>query len=447
MNKFLIFAVIIAFMASCKNDAGSFTIGDDLVHSETTVVMSDSFRIALSTVVLDSVATSNPSTALVGKHSDPLLGTTEMNYYVNFDLSSNISQIVTGGSTTGVKKLDVLDSLTIKLPYSGFSVGDTTQLVTFNIYRLTDELEIPKALSAQYNTYSYPHEENPIGSLTFLPEPSKDSIEIRLDDALAEEIMQMVYDGATEIKSSDDFRTYLKGFVIAPDPSADVILGFDASSDGIQMKLYTYQVNATITEKETNFSVSSENTDFNAAQADREGTNFAMLNNQREAISSTQTGNVTSIQGSTGLYTKVNFPSLNSIYDYGESVLIRAELILVPSLDNDYRDLPSTLNFYETGRRNNLGSALATSTTTGATMAVSATLVSNYVTGEYYYYANISDYLKAELEGNYFDTTNGLLIGLPSTEQTYEASNLFIADGRANGLETKLNLYFLRYDN
>jgi hypothetical protein len=446
MNKYLIFVIIIAFFTSCKNDAGNFTIGDDLIKTETTVMMSDSFQIALSTVVLDSIATSNPTTALIGKHFDDAIGTTESNYYFNFDLSSDISQIVTSGTSTGSKKLDNLDSLTIKLPYSGFSIGDTTQMVTFNVYRLTDELEIPKSLSSQYNTYSYPYDETPVGSLTFLPEPSRDSIEIRLDDAIAEEIMQMVYDGATEIKSNDDFRAYLKGFVIVPDASTDVLLGFDNSSSGIEMKLYTYEVKSTVDEKETAFNISAENTDFNSVKTNREGTVFSELNNQRENIPSSQTNNITCIQGSVGLLTKINFPTLNSIYDFGESVLIRAELILVPSLNNNFRDLPSTLNFYETTKRNNIGSTLSTTTYSGATVAVSANLISNSVTGEYYYFANISDYLKTQLEGNYFDTNNGLLVGFPSAELGYEASTLFITDSRANKLETKLNLYFLRYE-
>lgn len=445
MNKYLFFVFIIAFLASCKNDAGNFTIGDDLVKSETTVAMSDSFSIALSTVVLDSVATSNTSTALIGKYSHSSIGSTEVNYYMNFDLSTNISQIVTRGSVSDSKKLDQLDSLTVKLPYSGFSIGDTTQLVTFNIYRLSDELEIPRSLNYQYNTNSYPHEDTPLGSITFLPEPSKDSIEIRLDDQLAEEIMQFVYDNATEVSSSDDFREYLKGFVIAPAENTNVILGFN--TDNIQMKLYTYDVTSVVTEKETSFTISTENTDFNAVTADRSGTDFEGLINQREDVGSSRTGHITYMQGSTGVYTKVTFPSLNSIYDYGESVLIRAELILVPSLQNDFRNLPSTLNFYATSEpRNNLGSAISTTTSSGASVAVSASLISNTVTGEYYYFANISDYLKEQLQGNFFDTKQGLLIGFPAQQQSSEVNTLFITDSRANGLETKLNLYFLKYE-
>lgn len=440
MNKIWLLIGFSALVVSCSTDAGNFTIGESLVNTESSVVMSDTFRVELSTIVLDSINTSSPSTVLVGKYTNPILGTSEFRHFVNFDVSSDISNIT---------EYDILDSITFKMSLSGFYKGDTITPVTFYVHRLTSQLDFPGSGTTEgtlNSDDSFPYDETPMGSFTFIPEPSLDSIEVRLPDSLGQELMQLEIDDSIILDDNEDFNAYLKGFVVIPATETNVALGFGGSSTDIQLKLYHHTVDLGIDEKETTFNISAEGNNFNQTISDRTGTSFEQLTVQTEKLSASLTNNITAIQGSSGLMTKLNFPSLNDIYSYGERVLIRAELLLVPSLDNDMDNLPSTLNFYASDKQNTWGATLSTTSSTGAAVAVSATLVSNYVSGKHYYIANVTDFLLDELEGNYYNTDNGLIVGFPSTNMAYKADYLFLSGKSVNQLDTKLNLYFLRYE-
>lgn len=429
-----------ALIVSCSTDAGNFTIGESLIKTESSVVMSDTFKVELSTVIVDSIDTSSPSTAMVGKYTNSVLGSSEFRHFVNFDVSSNISNITED---------DVLDSITFKMSLSGFYKGDTITPVTFYVHRLTSQLDFPGSGNTEtslYNIHSFPYEETPMGAITFIPEPSLDSIEVRLPDSFGKELMQLQVDKSIILNDNDDFNAFLNGFVVIPASQANVALGFSGSSSGIQLKLYHHVVKLDIEEKETTFNISAEGNNFNQTISDRTGTQFEPLTNQREKLSSSRTNNITCIQGSSGLLTKLNFPSLNDIYSYGERVLIRAELVLVPSLDNNMKNLPSSLVFYTSDKQNTWGSALTTTSSSGATVNVSATLVSNFVSGEYYYTANVTDFLLNELEGNYYNTDNGMIVGFSSENMSDKADYLFLSAKSVNQLKTKLNLYFLRYE-
>lgn len=448
MNKIWVLVILSAIMASCSTDAGNFTIGEDLTKTESSVVMSDTFKVQLSTVVLDSVVTSTPSTALIGKYTNSVNGSTEFRHFVNFDLNTEL-----GGIQASEFEKYNFDSITFKLSLNGFYKGDTITPVTFNIYRLIEQLKFPGTGSTTtklYNINSFPSETEPLASVTFIPEPSIDSIEVRLPDSfgleLIDKVKQIKIDNPNSLNSDKDFLEYLKGFVIVPDASANVVLGFKGSTSGIRLKLYTNIVKLELVEKEFDFNISTLGNNFNQSISDRTGTSFESLNSQKEELSSLQTNGISCIQGTAGLLTKLNFPSLNDIYGYGSSVLIRAELVLVPSPDNNYKNLPSTLNFFQSNRQNAWGQTITTTSSSGAPVSVSATLISNPFSGEYYYTANITNFLLDELQGNYYDTRNGLIVGFPASDMSSKADYLFLSSKPVNQLKTKLNLYFLRYE-
>lgn len=444
MNKYWLLAIFSAVVISCSTDAGNFTIGEDLIKKESTVVMSDTFKVEMSTVLVDSIATSTPATALVGKYTNSVNGSTEFRHYVTFDLNSEFSSF----DVEEFPKYN-LDSITFKMTLADFYKGDTINPVTFNVHRLTSQLKFPGSGTTTgklYNINSFAYDPTPMASYTFVPEPATDSIEIRLPDSFGLELMAMKVASNNIIKDNDAFLKYLKGFVVIPDAQANVVLGFKGTSPGIQLKLYTHRVKADIEEKEFDFNIASDGNNFNQSISDRTGTKFESLVNQREKLSSVSTDGITYIQGTAGFLTKLTFPSLNDIYGYGESVLIRAELVLVPSADNDYRNLPKTLNFYSSTWKNSWGNALTTTSSSGATVNVSATLVSDNINGVYYYSANVTDFLLDELKGNYYDVNNGLMIGFTTTNMTTQADYLFLTSQKVNQMKTKLNLYFLRYE-
>jgi hypothetical protein len=65
--SFFVFGIIL--IGSCTK-TNEFTIGKDFVESQTRLQVIDTFRVDLSTVLLDSVVTSSKNIAYVGQYED-----------------------------------------------------------------------------------------------------------------------------------------------------------------------------------------------------------------------------------------------------------------------------------------------------------------------------------------------------------------------------------------
>ncbi|RKD90095.1 DUF4270 family protein [Mangrovibacterium diazotrophicum] len=440
-NRLLVF-VWAVLLASCSTDVGNFQIGEDLVDKQSTILMTDSFSVKFSTVVMDSIATSDPTVALVGKYENDQIGTTELKHYFNFDRSSDISSILDNTGT----KIEILDSLTLKLKYTGFNIGDTTQTFTIELHRLAKELELQDVGSTTdylFNISSFPYDETPLATYSFTPYPNiDDSVEFRIDDTFAETLFEQFVNSADSVSSNEYFNSYLRGFVLVA-PEANAVLGFD-TDEGIQMVMYTHIVAADVTENEYDFDLTTENTNFNQSIADRTGSLFENLVERTTAVSSTDADGLAYTQGSTGVACRLDFPTINEVFTLEDHILIKAELILIPAAENNYRDLPSSLIFYTSNKTNKLGDNLTVTSSSGTETAVTATLVSNYLTGTFYYVADLSTYFLTELSDYYYDTNIGLLVMFPSTDWYNKSQLLLFSDSKVSQLSPKLNLYFLK---
>ena len=359
------------------------------METKSRIVMIDSFSVKLSTVLVDSISTAGADPALVGKYENETIGTTELRHYFNFDISE---------SSVSLSDKDILDSLTVKLSYSGYYYGDTTQLQKLKIHRLTKQLaffknDVGQISLVNHNSFEYVPE--PMGSLDFYPSPSTDGIEIRLEDSFGQELIDLFLAKSEDVSSNDKFNSYLKGFILKADPESKAIIGFNTSSSGIQLKLYTHRIELEKVENEYNFELASEGTHFNQSIADRTGTDYASLFSQREELLSMQTSNLTYIQGSEAVVTRIDFPALNEIYTYGDRVLIKAELVLIPSTLNNPKKLPSELNFYTTSRNNQILDNLTISSSASTPVSLAAKLVQDVMYPENnYYIADISNWMQ-----------------------------------------------------
>ena len=442
MTKNWILVFICAIVASCSTDVGNFQIGDGMVDSKSSIVMLDSFSVKYSTVVMDSIATSNPSQGLVGFFSNDQIGTTELKHYFNFDLASDISSVL-----DNTLDVEVLDSMTLKMDYSGFSIGDTTQTFTLELHRLQKELELQDIGSTTdylFNNNSFPYDETALTEYVFTPYPTTDdSIEFRINDTFAEELFNLFVEKDVSVSNDDDFNTLLKGFVISS-PNSHAILGFNTSDNGIQLKMYTHISKVDLTENEYDFDLTADNTNFNQSITNRTGTVFENLVKRTEKIPSTKANNLAYTQGTTGVICRLDFPSLNDAFALENHTLIKAQLVLIPAEENNYDDLPSSLIFYTSGKTNKIGTNLTTTSSSGTTTSVTATLVSDYLTGTYYYIADLSDYFLDEMSDYYYDTNQGLLVMFPSSDWYDKSQLLIFSDKKVSKLSPALNLYFLK---
>ena len=447
MNRPIYLLVFICyFFTACNSDVGSFDIGYDLVDVKSQVVLLDTFSLNLSTVKLDSLPTSGPSQALVGKYENENIGSTEFLDYFNVDMATNLSRIYSDDKT------DTFDSLTVRLNYSNYYIGDTTQIMSFSLYRLTKRLELEKNAANEeylYNTTSFPYEETPLGSVSFKARPlQKDTIEFRLSDDIGKEIIQMVREKATELENNDNFNEYLRGFVLKANAgSGNLILGF--TPDSMRLKLYTHRSLQVKDNREYEFMLAGERTNYNQIIADRSSGYFSSLVSQKEKIPSTETNNMSYIQGTAGIVTRVDFPTLNQSF-FENMSLFKAEVVFYVPKETvskvKYDVLPNSLLFYTTSSPNEFIDNLTT-TAGGRAVSVAATL--NHQRGideGSFYAADISSWLLDEVSGNHFNTNHGLLLVLPLTDLQGKADIVMLNGQNQSEYQPKLNLYYLKYD-
>ncbi len=451
MNKVcsLLF-VISGVWFSCSSDVGNFQLGEDLVETKSSIVISDTFTVKLSTILLDSIPTSDADQILAGRYETSITGPLEMCAYFNFDRSETVSSL---------DEKEVFDSLTIRLGYSGYYLGDTTRLQKFSLYHLTRQMELLEDPSYQkylYNTSSFEHEAEPLGEISFIPFPTgKDSIEFRLPDEFGLELMNLVYDNASEMNDDVAFNDYLKGFVLKSAEDSKAIIGFTGDTAGIKLNLYTHLVELEKVEKRYVYHLAAEKTHFNQAIADRSATPFSVLHDQREELPSISSGNRTYIQGSSAMVTRIDFPTLNNIFLFEDRVMIKAELILFPALENDLKFIPKALQFYASDRINRMGENL-TITSSSRTISVEAYLRKEGSEGnikevprdlsEALYIADISQHLLTQLAGNYYDPDHGLIVSVPFADLQRNADLLILNGERTPLYKPKLKLYFLKYE-
>ena len=440
--KKIIYLIVIIILASewmitsCSSGIDDLDIGSSLVTIESSVLLVDTFSVNLSTVKLDSIPTSNVDEAMVGKYYNKHTGSLEMLHYFNINKASGM------GSIHSNDKTDIFDSITVRLTYFHYYAGDTIQPFEISLYHLTKELDyIDDGSSSDYiyNTSSFPYDSTPLGTITVkVPKPvQKDTLEFRINDTIGTDIINMVKENSTVLETNDNFMKYMKGFVLKTNSeNSKAILGF--TQDSIRLKLYTHRIG--IEEEERTYEF-FPGISYNQAIADRSGTSFNSLAGQKTKISSNLTDTLSYIQGSSGIVTRIDFPTMGkSFFEYMS--LFKAQLQLyIPKakesgIDND--KLPSTLTLYSTSTNNTLNTS----------SSITATLISNQKYNEgSYYIADITSWMSSELATDTYNISDGLLLTFPLSTLKKESDMVLFKGHDNNVYKPKLNLYYLKYDN
>lgn len=252
---------IMAF-ASCKKSPetiGNNLISDDsfisIYHTDTTEIICHSY--------LDSVATDNATSALLGAMHDPVFGNTEAGFYTQFRPS-------VAGQSFGNNP--VVDSLVLQLCLVGY-YGDTTVMQTVHAYELTDSLVFEDSY--------YSHSTVATGSIDhangyqFCPRP-KTKVHIIGSDTVTQPIIriplsqelgnQLVNLDTTAYSRPDRFKQHFKGLYVTCAP-----VGLDGAISSINLTNNTYTLlqlyyhNAATPDKPMryNFYVTSSDAYFN----------------------------------------------------------------------------------------------------------------------------------------------------------------------------------------
>jgi Domain of unknown function (DUF4270) len=275
------------------------------------VSYTDTVTVRLSSVLLDSVRTSNTLRLLVGNYQDPTLGRVSARTYFS----------PTNGWTFDETKTYEYDSVALVMSYS-YVYGDTLKPFELAVHRLIDSVDANKTY---YNINSLGFERQPLTTHRFEPTPfTNTALNIRLPDAFGREI----FDAAKNKKldNATAILKILKGFALVPNPENAAVLGFVPNTVGF--KVYLHEVGQT-TALVRDFVTGGRR--FNQVSVNRTGTVFAQMQ-PLKPLSTTQMRGLAYLQDATGLVMKVEFPYLSKILNGPDKVAInRAELTIVPN--------------------------------------------------------------------------------------------------------------------
>ncbi len=427
LRSWLVLLVVTAIVFASCTRKDSFSIGSNFTEDQTHLMIVDTFRVDMSTVMADSLYTSGTETILVGKYQDDNFGKVELKSYFE-----------PGYSSIDLQTTAIFDSASIALIYSGYSYGDTNQLCKLSVYQLDEAIKTNEN-DYLYNNEDVAYSDKLLGSREFYPYPhSTDTVFIPVN-AFGEKMFNLFMDKDPDVGTSEQIINYLKGFVITQD-FGNAIVGFKASSSQVMLIMHYHTEGELLYKATVSLPYGTSGQQFNSVHTDFSNTNLATVTPSFTAVPSSQTGNTAYMQTLVGLFPKFTFPTLNDITFQDKWKLLKAELVFNPVIGsyNDF-SLPSQLCFYRTDNYNNVGKVL--SSTDGS--VIYATLVTDEMYNETTSYTvDITSYLEDELATKYFDSKNGLFVSLVSSDMNKSLSRLMI---ECKNPAVKLRLYVLSY--
>jgi len=407
--------------AACEE---SSELGIDLIDSTPEIYFTDTVTVKLSTVIIDSLPTNGLSRQLVGIYNDVALGEWKSYSYFQLGLSGSWAP----------QDDHIYDSLRLVLHYDEYSYGDTLQQQTLEVYRVAQTFE-PDEGSRFYNTSSLKVYPESLASLTYTPRPrQQDSLIIKIDDQLGLEFFELAQNQDQRITEFDDFTDYFKGISLQARDAQNVI-GFAATPELCYLELYYHQEGEEIEELSYRFPLSSFEQQFNAFKGDREQTALANLDNQRDQLAAEQSQQVSFLQGTSGVMTRVEFPHIQNIAKTSGFQILSAHLELVPvneTLDYEY-PYPQQVIMARSDDFNTVGSLI---TVDYGSEAQISTLERDLEFATARYRFSLTEYIDLHLYQE--DQGSGLLLALPTEDFPRSAHRLKI-----NGLETKLLINYL----
>ena len=350
------------------------------VNTGANVVLVDTSTILMSTVLVDSTATSGTGYLMVGAYNDDYLGRVTTRAYM---------QVVPPSSLPTLDpRADNYDSIGMILfartgnPY----YGDTTVYQTYVVNQIDSLYQFGNNQFAWWSNRSQPLGPD-LGSASVRIEPNRpstggisntsqgtgDTVRIPMDPALGQQLYTMIYNKSDTITNNTIFQNWFHGLCLSSGPNiANLIYGF---KDSAVMRIY-YRENGVVSiGKYIDFALGNKSFQYNNLRPDYTG---KPLNNiirptqnpqPPPATLSTAIGHVGYVQTIGGLNVKLTFPNISSIALRQDYIgLLRATLVVKPvpgSFSTIWR-LPPQVGIYTTDQNNLLIAPVAALGTAGA---------------------------------------------------------------------------------
>ncbi|PWT97816.1 MAG: hypothetical protein C5B52_13300 [Bacteroidetes bacterium] len=436
MRNILCTLAVIMLFCNCKKAYIQF--GGEFVDNGTTnIVLVDTITPLVSTIYRDSVSTSGSGTLLVGSYRDSLFGSVTCKSFMNV-VPPTITTLNFSASAR-------FDSIRLILKPNKSYYGDTINPQPINVYQLAAPIQLGETQFLLYNNSDFPINPTPIGSIsrTFHPSDTS-SIQIPLNDALGQQLFDLVVNKADQVKTAADFIAYFNGLQVAPGtgPSTSVF-GF---SDSVTMRVYYHEANPSPVSKAIDFAYANKNLQFNQIHYDRTGTLLEPLNPTNLEMPSSQMGNMGFVQTATGIVAKIRFPTLRNLLqrpDYAK--IVRAELDIEPIRGTyvTHFALPPQLEAYTTTVLNQPLAPITAPAINGQLVNQMGNLTIDWIYGQNTMYSyDVTAYLQQQIVIT-DNNKNGLLLQ-PSTPAFNSSLNrLVFGDSDNPNNSIKLKVYYI----
>jgi hypothetical protein len=427
--------LFLSILAGCDNDPKTLGLSNSTFASDYGVVVVDTITVKVSTVMLDSLPTSNTGSMLVGGYDDARLGRLKAEGYL---------QINNGGSWAPPAEA-TFDSLVLIAHYSGYAYGDTATSTRVEVRRLIQPFQtwtLPQfwvnenqysalyTTASKFNASHMRSDVQPLGSHAILLRPhSKDSVVIRLSDALGRDWLRLTKEQAPDLIEADRFVEYFKGIVIGTGGTGNSVFGLNTANLKIRLYYKSY-VSESLTQQYHDYPFSTGLFNYSSVTSDRSNTALNTLSLATDEISTEKTDRMAFVQSGAGLVTKLTFPYLTRLLGLTNVLLVnQAQLIIEPVKDSYSATfpLPSALTLYYTNKTNlPLQRVYANYTTSSFQLAtISFDKEFDKSTG----YQFTVTQLAQSLLGTEGETDRGLLIMPPATELTTTVNRAYFGTG------------------
>jgi hypothetical protein len=431
---FLSFVLAFFSLTGCQKQP-TLTFGPSYVadNNGANIVVVDTTTVQMSTVFVDSTATSGTGFLQVGQLADPYFGT------IN---TRSFFQLLPPGNPPALTVYDSYDSMSLILLYKKGNpfYGDSTVPQTYIINQVDTIYAVPDFSRGFFSNSSLPLNPTVLGSTTatFLPsipttsQFAGDSLKIRLTDNLGTQLYNMIYSRSDTILRPATWQNWFHGLCLSPGPgSHGALVGF---RDSAIMRIYYHEASAYPTQKFIDFGFTNKFLQFNNVTTDWSSSPLKNLVRPTQnpqtppATPSSATGNAAYLQNITGLTVKLTFPNLKSIaYRQDYIQVLRAQLTVrpVPGSFSTMFTVPPQVTLYQTDFNNLEGPP---ESITGASQTGALTLDYLHPLNTQYTY-DVTPFIRAQIANT--STTadqQGLMLSVPPPGNTASFARVALAD-------------------
>lgn len=328
--RFSIYFFLLIVLFSCKKKTDDSFLGLDVQPENDLlgVIITDTTKLNMFTQKVDYVKTYNDQYKFLGSTLDPVFGRTDASIYTNLSIANNLTNLTFGTNP-------VLDSAEIVIRWLGQSIGDTSKILTYDVYVLSEAI-IPTSISSGHNNFTNTTLNKAITPVChvkakYVARGNGLCLVLPLDYNMAQYILQT----NSNLVNNSAFLAANKGFYITTEnsnlssPSEGAIRRFDLD-DALSGANFYYHEGGSASSKGQMFQFTFKGTD--AARFNNINHNYSLGANSN--LYDQLNGNT--LKGETNVYlncfggtrTRITLPYLKNFSESENVSINRAELII-----------------------------------------------------------------------------------------------------------------------